>query len=75
MMMKQVAKRFCRLREVHSRVYGRRTGGKNGGKLTAGTRVGSKSRLMDYPDLIILGSQKSCSALNMRHKYIYGYTL
>ena len=74
MMMRQVAKRFCRLRKVHSLVYGHHSGGKNGGKLTAGTRVGSKSRLMDYPDLIILGSQKSYSPLNMRHKY-YGYTL
>lgn len=75
MMMRQVTKRFCRLKEIHSLVYGRRTRAKNGGKLTAGTRVGSKSRLMDYPGLIILGSQKSYSVLNMRHKYIYGYTL
>ena len=38
--------------EVHGLVYGRRAGGKNGGdngrKLTASTRVGSESRLMDY---------------------------
>jgi hypothetical protein len=40
------------LREFHSLVYGRRAGDKNGGetgrKLTASTRVGSESRLMDY---------------------------
>ena len=75
MMMRQVAKRFRRLREVHRLVYGRRTSGKNGGKLTAGTRVGSESLLMDYLGLIILGSQKSYSVPNMRQKYIYGYTL
>ena len=52
-MVRQVARQFCRLREVHSLVYGRRSGSKNGGengrKLTASTRVGSQSRLMDYP--------------------------
>ncbi|BCT66940.1 hypothetical protein NNRS527_00515 [Nitrosospira sp. NRS527] len=51
MMARQVARQFCRLGEVHSLVYGRRAGsrngGKNGRKLTASTRVGSQSRLMD----------------------------
>ena len=53
MMVRQVARQFCRLGEVHSLVYGRRAGGKNcgenGRKLTASTRVDSESRLMDYP--------------------------
>ncbi|MEO7559616.1 MAG: hypothetical protein ABIT23_05090 [Nitrosospira sp.] len=53
MMARQAARQFCRLGRVHSLVYGRRTRGKNGGKngrkLTAGSRVGSESRLMDYP--------------------------
>jgi hypothetical protein len=48
MMVRQVARQFCRMGEVHSLVYGRRAG-KNGRKLTASTRVGSESRLMDYP--------------------------
>ena len=48
MMARQIARQFCRLREVHSLVYGHRASGENGRKLTAGTRVGSKSRLMDY---------------------------
>ncbi|MEO5655199.1 MAG: hypothetical protein ABIR00_04345 [Nitrosospira sp.] len=52
MMARQVARQFCRLREVHSLVYGRRAGSKNGGengrKLTASTRVGSQNRLMNY---------------------------
>ena len=48
MMARQVARQFCRLGEVHSLVYGRRASGKNGRKLTASTRVGSESRLMDY---------------------------
>jgi hypothetical protein len=48
MMARQVARQFCRLGEVHSLVYGHRASGENGRKLTAGTRVGSKSRLMDY---------------------------
>ena len=48
MMARQVAKQFFRLGEVHSLVYGRRTSSKNGGKLTASTRVGSESRLMNY---------------------------
>ena len=48
MMAKQVARQFCRLREVHSLVYGRRASGENGRKLTASTRVGSQSRLMNY---------------------------
>ena len=51
MMARQVARQFCRLREVHSVVYERRAGGENGGKLTASTRVGSQSRLMNYLDL------------------------
>ncbi|MEO6431812.1 MAG: hypothetical protein ABIO50_08690 [Nitrosospira sp.] len=49
MMARQVARQFCRLREVHSLVYGRRAGSKNGRKLTASTRAGSQSRLMNYP--------------------------
>ena len=48
MMARQVARQFCRLGEVHSLVYGRRASGENGRKLTASTRVGSKSRLTDY---------------------------
>jgi hypothetical protein len=48
MMARQVARQFCRLREVHSLVYGRRASGETGRKLTASTRVGSQSRLMDY---------------------------
>ena len=47
-MARQVARQFCRLGEVHSLVYGRRASGKNGRKLTASTRVGSKSRLTNY---------------------------
>ena len=54
MMARQVARQFCRLGEVHSLVYGRRASGENGRKLTASTRVGSKSRLMDYLGLIQL---------------------
>ncbi|MEO6430988.1 MAG: hypothetical protein ABIO50_04440 [Nitrosospira sp.] len=49
MMARQVARQFCRLREVHSLVYGRCAGSENGRKLTAGTRIGSQSRLMNYP--------------------------
>jgi len=48
MMARQVARQFCRLAEVHSLVYGRRASGENGRKLTASTRIGSESRLMDY---------------------------
>jgi len=48
MAARQVARQFCRLGEVHSYAYGRRASGKNGRKLTVGTRVGLKSRLMDY---------------------------
>ncbi len=52
MMARQVARQFCRLREIHSLVYERRSGSKNGGgngrKLTASTCAGSQSRLMDY---------------------------
>ncbi|MEO7559525.1 MAG: hypothetical protein ABIT23_04610 [Nitrosospira sp.] len=48
MMARQVARQFCWLGEVHSLVYGRRASGENGRKLTASTRVGSESRLMDY---------------------------
>ena len=49
-----MAKQFCRLGEVHSLVYGRRASGENGRKLTASTRVGSESRLMDYPGLTLI---------------------
>ena len=48
MMTRQFAGRFYWLGEVHSLDYGRRASGKNGRKLTVSTRVGSKSRLMDY---------------------------
>ena len=48
MMVRQVARQFCWLGEVHSLVYGRRASGENDRKLTASTRVGSESRLMDY---------------------------
>ncbi len=48
MMVRQVARQFCWWGEVHSLVYGRRESGENGRKLTASTRVGSESRLMDY---------------------------
>jgi hypothetical protein len=51
MMARPVARQFCRLGEVHSLVYGRRASGENGRKLTASTRVGSKSRLMNYMGL------------------------
>jgi hypothetical protein len=47
MMARQVARQFCGLREVHSLVYGRRASGENGRKLTASTRVGSQSRLIE----------------------------
>ncbi|BCT67732.1 hypothetical protein NNRS527_01320 [Nitrosospira sp. NRS527] len=56
MMTRQIARQYCRLREIHSLVYERRAGSKNGGengrKLTASTRVGLQSRLMNYPGLI-----------------------
>lgn len=46
MTVRQVAKQFCWLGEVHNLVYGRRTNGKNGGensrKLTASTRGGAR---------------------------------
>jgi hypothetical protein len=45
-----MARQFCRLREVHSLVYGRRAIGKNDCKLTASTREGLPAgRLMDNP--------------------------
>ena len=52
MMARRVAGQFCRLGEVHSLVYGRRAGSENGRRLTANTRVGSQSRLMNYLGLI-----------------------
>ncbi len=52
MMARQVARQFCRLGEVHSLVYGSRGGSENGRRLTASTRVGSQSRLMNYLGLI-----------------------
>jgi hypothetical protein len=48
MMARQFARQFYWLGEVHSLAYRRRASGKNGRKLTASTRVGSESRLMDY---------------------------
>lgn len=44
-MVRQVARQFCRLREVHSLVYGRRASGENGRKLTVSTGAGSESCL------------------------------
>jgi len=61
MMARQVTRQFCRLGEVHSLVYGRRASGENGRKLTAGNRVGSKSRLMDYLGLMIVNQAMSVS--------------
>ena len=54
MMARQVARQFCWLGEVHSLVYGRRASGENGRKLTASTRVGSQSRLMNYLGSILI---------------------
>ncbi|SCX77656.1 hypothetical protein [Nitrosospira sp. Nsp13] len=55
MMVRQVTRQFFRLGVIHSLVYGRRASGKNGGengrKLTASTRAGSESRLMDLSGL------------------------
>ena len=48
MMARQVARQFCWLGEVHRLVDGRRASGKNGRKLAPSTRVGLKSRLVDY---------------------------
>ena len=48
MMARQVERQFFRLREVHSLVYGRRASSENGRNLTASTRAGSQSRLMNY---------------------------
>ena len=48
MMARQVARQFCRLGEVHSWPMDAEQSGENGRKLTASTRVGSESRLMDY---------------------------
>ena len=61
MMVRQVARRFCRLGEVHSLVYEHHTSGKNGGengrKLTDSTRVASESRPMNYLSLMdVIGS-------------------
>lgn len=47
MMARQVARQFCRLGEVHSWVCGHWASDENGRKPTAGTRAGSRSRLMD----------------------------
>ncbi|BCT69041.1 hypothetical protein NNRS527_02654 [Nitrosospira sp. NRS527] len=63
MMARQVARQFCRLREVHSLVYGRRASGKNGRKLTVSTRVGSRSRLMNY-----LGLMPSIFVIVQKHQ-------
>jgi hypothetical protein len=52
MMARRVARQFCWLGEVHCLVDGRRASGKNGRKLAASTRVGLKSRLVDYLGLI-----------------------
>ncbi|SCY12784.1 hypothetical protein SAMN05216308_104176 [Nitrosospira sp. Nsp13] len=58
MMAGQIARQFWRLGKVHSLVYRRCAGGKNGSenrrKLTALTQVGSESRLMDYLDLMLI---------------------
>ncbi|SCX39569.1 hypothetical protein SAMN05720354_102220 [Nitrosospira sp. Nsp1] len=70
MMARQVARQFCRLREVHSMVYGRRASGENGCKLTASTRVGSQSRLMNYLGLMLKTRLSICSgsSLHLRFK-------
>ena len=52
MMARQVARQFCRLKEVHSLSYGRPSG-KNGRNLTASTRVNSQSRLVNYLGLYL----------------------
>ena len=67
MTARQVARQFCRLGEVHSRAYGRRASGENDRKLTVGTRVGSKNRLMDYPGLSLI-SQFAAAASFDCHK-------
>jgi hypothetical protein len=48
MMTRQVGRQFCRWGEVHSSIHGRQASGKTGCKLTAGTWIGSESRLMAY---------------------------
>ena len=47
MMVRQVARHFYRLREVHRLDYGRRAIEENGRKLTASNRSGQNSRLMN----------------------------
>ncbi len=49
MMVRQFARQFCRLGEVHSMVYGRRAIDENDRKLTASARAGLIGRLMDNP--------------------------
>ena len=44
-MVRQVARQFCRLREVHSLIYGRQASGENNRKLTVSTGVGSECYL------------------------------
>ena len=66
MMVRQVARQYCRLREVYSLVYGRRASGENGRKLTASTRVGSQNRLMDYLGLIIVKRSEAGATALMR---------
>jgi hypothetical protein len=51
MMVRQFARQFCRLEEVHSMVYGRRAIDENDRKLTANARAGLIGRLMDNPGL------------------------
>ena len=51
-MVRQATRQFCRLREVHSPLYGRRASGENGRKLTASTHVvGSESPPDGLPEL------------------------
>jgi hypothetical protein len=48
MTVRQVARQFCRLGEVHSLVYVCPASGENGRKPTDSTRAGLERRLMDY---------------------------
>ena len=70
-MVRQVARQFCRLGEVHSLSYGRRASGENGRKMTASTRVGSGSRLMDYLGLSASHLQKGCASCKFILELVY----
>lgn len=49
MKARMIARQFCWLEEVNSRVNGCRAGGKKGRNMTVSVRADSKSRQMDYP--------------------------